>query len=127
MRKMLSLFLVCYLFISSSGISFCAEKNPSTSPCSQAQAVRAGHILVNTKEEAVSIKEKINKGATFEEMAKKYSKCPSGSNGGNLGYFGKGEMVPSFETAAFNLPIGKVSDPVQTQFGWHLIKVYDRE
>ena len=60
-------------------------------------------------------------------MAKKYSKCPSGASGGDLGYFGKGEMVPSFEAAAFKLPVGSVSEPVQTQFGWHLIKVYDKE
>lgn len=106
--------------------SFAAEpQNCSTS--SAIQSVRASHILVNTKEEAISIKSKINKGESFENMAKKYSKCPSGQNGGDLGYFGKGEMVPSFESAAFELPVGKVSDPVQTQFGWHLIKVTDKE
>lgn len=113
-------------------VSFCCQAsfaNISTT-CGQAaaiQSVRASHILVSTKEEALSIKAKIDKGESFESMAQKYSKCPSGKNGGDLGYFGRGEMVPSFETAAFDLPIGKVSDPVQTQFGWHLIKVTDKE
>ena len=126
MRKFLN-FLV-FVFLAFFCIHAYASNAETNSPtCANVETVRAGHILVDTKEEAVSIKEQINKGASFEEMAKKYSKCPSKNNGGNLGYFGKGEMVPSFETAAFNLPIGKISDPVQTQFGWHLIKVYDRE
>lgn len=112
--------------------SFCcqasfASGSPTCSPAAAIQSVRASHILVNTNEEAVSIKSKIDKGENFEAMAQKYSKCPSGKNGGDLGYFGRGEMVPSFETAAFELPVGKVSNPVKTQFGWHLIKVTDKE
>lgn len=110
----------CYQASFASDISTC-------NPAAAIQSVRASHILVNTKEEAVSIKSKIDKGENFEALAKKYSKCPSGQNGGDLGYFGRGEMVPSFETAAFELPVGKVSDPVKTQFGWHLIKVTDKE
>lgn len=85
--------------------------------------VRASHILVKTRPEAVQIKKEINKGASFEEYAKKYSLCPSGRNGGDLGFFRRGQMVPEFEDEAFNLPIGEVSNPVGTQFGWHLIKV----
>jgi len=90
-------------------------------------SVKASHILVDTKAEADLIKSKIDNGECFETLAKKYSKCPSGQDGGDLGYFERGQMVKSFEDAAFNLPVGKVSDPVQTQFGWHLIKVYDKK
>lgn len=90
-------------------------------------SVKASHILVDTKKEADMIKVKLNKGESFEALAKRYSKCPSGQNGGDLGYFERGQMVKPFEDAAFNLPIGKVSDPIQTQFGWHLIKVYDKK
>ena len=90
-------------------------------------SVKASHILVDTKQEADSIKSKIDGGASFESMAAKYSKCPSGQNGGDLGYFERGQMVKEFEDAAFDLPIGKVSDPVRTQFGWHLIKVCDKK
>lgn len=90
-------------------------------------SVKASHILVDTKQEADSIKAKIDNGASFEAMAKKYSKCPSGQDGGDLGYFSRGQMVKPFEDAAFSLPVGKVSEPVKTQFGWHLIKVYDKK
>jgi len=95
-------------------------------PCAFASSVKASHILVDTKSEADSIKAKIDSGESFEALAKKYSKCPSGKEGGDLGYFGRGQMVPEFENAAFSIPIGEVSEPVQTQFGWHLIKVYDK-
>lgn len=90
-------------------------------------SVKASHILVDSKAQADSIKSKIDNGESFETLAKKYSKCPSGQNGGDLGYFERGQMVKAFEDAAFNLPIGKVSEPVKTQFGWHLIKVYDKK
>ncbi len=73
------------------------------------------------------IKSKIDKGECFETLAKIYSKCPSGANGGNLGYFKKGQMIKSFENSAFSLPIGEVSEPIKIQFGWHLIKVYDKK
>lgn len=91
------------------------------------KSIKASHILVYSKAEADAIKAKIDKGASFEEMAKQYSKCPSGGNGGDLGYFGRGQMIKEFEFAAFDLPIGQVSDPVRTEFGWHLIKVYDKK
>lgn len=87
--------------------------------------VRASHILLDTQDEALKIKNDIeNNKITFEQAAAKYSKCPSGQrSGGDLGYFGKGQMVKPFETAAFTLPINTVSEPVKTQFGYHLIKV----
>ena len=90
-------------------------------------SVKASHILVETKSQADFIKSKIDGGESFESMAKKYSKCPSGKSGGDLGYFEKGQMVPEFEDAAFELPVGKVSEPVKTEFGWHIIKVYDKK
>lgn len=90
-------------------------------------SVRASHILVDSKKEADLIKSKIDTGECFETLAKQYSKCPSGEEGGDLGYFERGQMLKEFEDAAFNLPVGKVSDPVKTQFGWHIIKVYDKK
>ena len=88
--------------------------------------VRASHLLVDTEAEALKIKADIEAGnITFENAAAQFSKCPSGSRGGDLGFFGKGQMVRPFEDAAFSLPVGVVSEPVQTQFGYHLIKVTD--
>lgn len=89
--------------------------------------VKASHILVSDESEAKALKSQIDEGANFEELAKKYSKCPSGSNGGDLGYFRRGQMVKEFEDAAFDTEINKVSDPIKTQFGYHLIKVYDKK
>jgi peptidyl-prolyl cis-trans isomerase C len=89
--------------------------------------VKASHILVETEDKAKEIFEEIAHGADFAEMAAKHSKDPgSKANGGSLGYFGKGRMVPEFETAAFQLKVGEVSLPVKSQFGWHLIKVEDK-
>ncbi len=93
----------------------------------QCTEVRAEHILVETESQANEILQKINDGKiSFEEAAKKSSKCPSGSKGGDLGYFGRGAMVKEFEEAAFSTAKGNVSAPVKTQFGWHLIKVIDK-
>lgn len=91
------------------------------------EKVRAEHILVKTSAEAIQIKKAIDDGGNFEYYAKAYSICPSGQNGGDLGYFGRGQMVKEFEKAAFALPVGEVSEPVYTQFGWHLIKVLDKQ
>ena len=88
--------------------------------------VRAEHILVKTAVEAQQIKKEIDNGGDFEYYARIYSMCPSGRNGGDLGYFGRGQMVKEFEKTAFNLPISQVSNPVYSQFGWHLIKVLDK-
>ena len=83
--------------------------------------VRASHILVPTLAEAVNLKEKITAGEDFAAVARSFSKCPSGQNGGDLGPFGQGQMVKPFEDATFALPVGRISEPVQTQFGYHII------
>lgn len=83
----------------------------------------ASHILVPTLEEATSIADEIKAGLDFAEAASKYSSCPSKSDGGNLGEFTRGRMVPEFEEATFKLEEGQMSEPVQTQFGYHLIKL----
>lgn len=85
--------------------------------------VAAKHILVATEDEAASIREEILNGLSFEDAARKYSSCPSKEQGGNLGEFSRGMMVPEFEEASFNLPIGEISEPVKTQFGYHLVQV----
>lgn len=91
------------------------------------ESVSAKHILVNTEEEANKIKNEITEnGLSFEDAAKKYSSCPSNTAGGDLGKFGRGMMVKEFENAAFELPLNEVSDAVKTQFGYHLIKVYEK-
>lgn len=89
--------------------------------------VRASHILVKTEEEANDLLSKLNDGADFGELAQEYSLCPSKRDGGDLRFFGKGMMVKPFEDAAFSLEIGQISKPVQTQFGWHLIKLTDKQ
>ena len=81
----------------------------------------ASHILVETEEEALAIQADVDGGADFATVAKEKSTGPSGPNGGSLGWFGKGAMVPSFEAAVVGLEVGAVSAPVQTQFGWHVI------
>ena len=88
--------------------------------------IRASHILVNTEEEANNLYNEILNGSDFSQVAQEKSLCPSGQNGGDLGFFGKGVMVKPFEDAAFSLEVGELSNPVQTQFGWHLIKVTDK-
>jgi peptidyl-prolyl cis-trans isomerase C len=91
------------------------------------EEVSARHILVDTEAEAKSLKDQIDKGADFAQLAKEKSKDPgSKDDGGNLGYFGHGQMVPQFEEVVFKLQKGQVSDPVKTQFGWHLVKLEDR-
>lgn len=91
------------------------------------EEVSARHILVETEEEAIALKEQLDGGADFAELAMEHSLDPgSGQRGGDLGYFGRGQMVQPFDEAAFSLEIGTVSDPVQSQFGWHLILVEDR-
>ncbi len=85
--------------------------------------VRASHILVKTEEEAKELYNEIKNGEDFAKIAAAKSLCPSGQNGGDLGFFGKGMMVKPFEDAAFALEVGEISQPVETQFGWHLIKL----
>ncbi|MDE6981165.1 MAG: peptidylprolyl isomerase, partial [Lachnospiraceae bacterium] len=89
--------------------------------------VSAKHILVEEKDQAEKIAQEISEGKSFEEAAREYSTCPSSEKGGDLGYFGRGQMVPEFEKAAFEGEIGKVLGPVKTQFGFHLILVEDKK
>ncbi len=90
--------------------------------------VKASHILFDEKDLdlANEVKNKIVNGSNFVDMAKEHSKCPSSQNNGELGYFAKGQMVPEFEKVAFKADIGIVNGPVKTQFGYHLIVVYDK-
>lgn len=83
----------------------------------------ASHILVETEDEALAIQAELVAGADFGDTAREKSTGPSGPGGGSLGWFGPGQMVPSFEAAVIALRAGEVSDPVQTQFGWHVIKL----
>ena len=88
--------------------------------------INASHILVKTKNEAVSIINKLNNKSQFSELARKYSIGPSAKNGGNLGWFGPGQMVKEFEKAAFLLEKGNISQkPIKTKFGFHVIKLND--
>ncbi len=88
-----------------------------------ANEIRASHILVKTEQEANNLLSQIRQGTSFEALAQQHSQCPSGKSGGDLGFFGKGQMVPAFETVAFGMEPGQVSAPVKTQFGYHIIKV----
>ena len=83
--------------------------------------MRASHILVDTIEQANGLKKQIAEGESFAALALDYSKCPSKANGGALGEFGPGMMVKPFEDGVLALEVGGVSEPVQTQFGYHLI------
>lgn len=86
----------------------------------------ARHILVDTQQQCEELKQKIEAGADFAQVAKEYSKCPSGRQGGDLGAFSPGQMVAEFDTVVFNEEIGKVHGPIQTQFGYHLIEITSR-
>ena len=90
------------------------------------EEVHARHILVETEDEAKAVKAELDKGGDFAELAKKKSKDPGASDGGDLGFFTKDQMVPEFSQVAFSLEPGKISDPVKSQFGWHIIKVEEK-
>ncbi|WP_288222576.1 peptidylprolyl isomerase [uncultured Clostridium sp.] len=101
--------------------------NNNKNQFTQTPTVSAKHILVDTKELCDQIKKEIDENEiTFEEAAVKYSTCPSKEQGGSLGAFGRGMMVPEFEEAAFALDLNVVSEPVKTQFGYHLVKVEEK-
>lgn len=91
------------------------------------EQVRASHILVSDEETAKDLYNKIKNGDDFNKLAKEFSTCPSSSIGGDLNYFGKGQMVPEFEEAAFLLNVDEISQPVKTQFGYHIIKLTDKK
>lgn len=86
----------------------------------------ARHILVDTKEQCEALKAEIEGGADFAELAKQHSSCPSGGQGGALGEFGPGQMVPEFDKVVFSAEVGTVQGPVETQFGFHLVEVTSR-
>ena len=122
MKKIL-LFLVLIL-----GVVFIGSAKIGAKMNNDFTQVRAAHILVKTQEEAAQLKAKIQKGEMkFEDAAAQFSQCPSGTRGGDLGYFGRGMMVKEFEIPSFNEPVGTITDPIQTQFGWHLIYVIDKK
>ncbi len=87
----------------------------------------ARHILVNTEEECEDLKQQIEAGADFAEMAKQHSTCPSGRKGGELGEFGPGQMVKEFDDVVFSGDLNTVHGPVKTQFGYHLLEITSRE
>ena len=120
-KIVMSLLVVCI------GLASFASFGDYINPNLDVTEVRASHILVKTRPEAVKIrKEIVNGDISFEDAAEKYSLCPSSVNGGDLGYFKRGQMVQPFSDVAFDLKVGQISDPVGTKFGWHLIKVVDK-
>lgn len=86
----------------------------------------ARHILVNSEEACLDLKSQIDAGADFAELAQQHSGCPSKAQGGDLGSFGPGQMVPEFDKVVFSAPVGIVQGPVKTQFGYHLLEVTSR-
>lgn len=102
------------------------DENPEQFEASM--VFNASHILVDSEDLAKELAEKITSGeVSFEDAAREHSSCPSGQNGGALGDFGHGQMVPEFEAACAELEIGAISAPVKTQFGWHLVKLNNKE
>jgi len=102
--------------------SYCASslRGPMT------KQIHAAHILVKTEGQAKDLLSRVNGGESFSDLARKYSDCPSGKRGGDLGWFGRGQMVREFEEAAFGGQKGSTIGPVKTQFGWHLIRVLEQ-
>ncbi len=87
----------------------------------------ARHILVDTEDGCLDLKNQIESGADFAEMARQHSQCPSGQQGGELGTFQRGQMVREFDQVVFNEEIGKVHGPIKTEFGYHLIEITERK
>ena len=87
---------------------------------------RARHILVADEQACLDLKSEIDGGADFGELAKQHSQCPSGQRGGDLGSFGRGQMLPEFDSVVFSADVGTVQGPVKTQFGYHLLEVTER-
>lgn len=118
MKNIIKIFMAIALSFGGLG-AFANYFNPNL----DVHEVRASHILVKTRPEAVKIKKEIESGQiSFEDAAREYSLCPSGQNGGDLGYFNRKQMVQQFSDTAFDLKVGQISDPVGTKFGWHIIK-----
>ena len=118
MKNIIKIFMAIALIFGGLG-AFANYFNPNL----DVHEVRASHILVKTRPEAVKIKKEIESGQiSFEDASREYSLCPSGQNGGDLGYFNRKQMVQQFSDTAFDLKVGQISDPVGTKFGWHIIK-----
>lgn len=118
MKNIIKIFMAIALIFGGLG-AFANYFNPNL----DVHEVRASHILVKTRPEAVKIKKEIESGQiSFEDAAREYSLCPSGQNGGDLGYFNRKQMVQQFSDTAFDLKVGQISDPVGTKSGWHIIK-----
>lgn len=118
MKNIIKIFMAIALIFGGL-VAFANYFNPNL----DVHEVRASHILVKTRPEAVKIKKEIESGQiSFEDAAREYSLCPSGQNGGDLGYFNRKQMVQQFSDTAFDLKVGQISDPVGTKFGWHIIK-----
>jgi peptidyl-prolyl cis-trans isomerase C len=98
----------------------------SVSKLTPEEEVRASHILVDSEDKGKEVIAKLKAGGSFAALAKEYSKDPGAAEGGDLGYFTKDQMVAEFADAAFKMKKGDISDPVKTQFGWHVIKLEDR-
>ena len=118
MKSIIKIFMaIAIVFVGLS--SFANFLNPNL----DIHEVSASHILVKNRSDAVKIKKDIENGKiTFEDAARQYSLCPSGQNGGDLGFFNRKQMVQQFADTAFDLKVGEISDPVGTKFGWHIIK-----
>ena len=86
----------------------------------------ARHILIDTEEQCIELKEQIEGGTDFAEVAKEHSSCPSGQKGGDLGQFGPGQMVKEFDDVVFSSELNQVHGPVKTQFGYHLLEITER-
>jgi len=86
----------------------------------------ARHILVDSEAKCAELKQQIENGSDFAEVAREHSSCPSGRKGGDLGSFGRGQMVPEFDEVVFSAPVNEVQGPVKTQFGYHLLEVTER-
>lgn len=105
-----------------------SEKDVKKSYENYKPEIKASHILVKDEKTAQEVKKKLDGGAKFEDLAKEYSQDPgSAANGGDLGFFGPGKMDPAFEEAAYKLEAGQVSEPVKSQFGYHIIKVTEKK
>ena len=89
---------------------------------SKSEMAQARHILVQHEFEAKDLQRKIKEGASFDDLARKFSTCPSSKQGGDLGTFGRGQMVQTFEDAVFSMSAGEISEPIRTPFGFHLIQ-----
>ena len=125
MKKIIQLFMAIVIMFMGATSSFAI--GGFLNPNLDVHEVRASHVLVKDRKEALRIKKEIKDGdITFEEAAMRYSICPSSQNGGDLGYFNRKQMVQQFADTAFDLKVGEISDPVGTKFGWHIIKTTDK-